>query len=61
MRLVLFIAAAAALAGCTRLPMKMEFYEPRTTCEREQGYGALKSIDYTKPSSGFTVFGFSVF
>ena len=55
------IAAAVLLAGCASKPTFIEYYPPVTDAEQSAGHGALKTVDYRKPTGVVTIFGFSLF
>ena len=55
------IAAAVLLAGCASKPTFIEYYPPVTDAEQSAGHGALKVVDYRKPTGVVTIFGFSLF
>jgi len=62
MRKGIFIAAVALLlAGCASKPTFIEYYPPVTDAEQSAGHGALKVVDYRKPTGVVTIFGFSLF
>ena len=62
MRKTIFIAATALLlAGCASKPTFIEYYPPVTDAEQSAGHGALKVVDYRKPTGVVTIFGFSLF
>ena len=62
MRKAFFIAATALLlAGCASKPTFIEYYPPVTDAEQSAGHGALKVVDYRKPTGVVTIFGFSLF
>jgi len=62
MRKAFFIATAALLiAGCASKPTFIEYFPPVTDAEQSAGHGAVKVIDYRKPTGVVTVFGFSLF
>ena len=62
MRKAFFMAAAALLlAGCASKPTFVEYYPPVTDAEQSAGHGAVKVVDYRKPTGVVTVFGFSLF
>ena len=58
-RTIAIIAAALLLAGCASKPTFVEYYPPEA--EQSAGHGALKVMDYCKPTGVVTVFGFSLF
>ena len=60
-RTIAIIAAALLLAGCASKPTFVEYYPPVTEAEQSAGHGALKVMDYCKPTGVVTVFGFSLF
>ena len=60
-RTIAIIAAALLLAGCASKPTFVEYYPPVTDAEQSAGHGALKVVDYRKPTCVVTVFGFSLF
>ena len=60
-RTIAIIAAALLLAGCASRPTFVEYYPPVTEAEQSAGHGALKTVDYRKPTGVVTVFGFSLF
>ena len=57
----IIIAVAVLLAGCASKPTFVEYYPPVTDAEQSAGHGALKVVDYRKPTGVVTVFGFSLF
>jgi uncharacterized lipoprotein YajG len=62
MRKAFFIVAAVLLlAGCASKPTFIEYYPPVTDAEQSAGHGALKVVDYRKPTGVVTIFGFSLF
>ena len=60
-RTISIIAAVLLLAGCASKPTFIEYYPPVTDAEQSAGHGAVKVIDYRKPTGVVTVFGFSLF
>ena len=60
-RSIAIIAAALLLAGCASKPTFIEYYPPVTDTEQSAGHGALKVVDYRKPTGVVTIFGFSLF
>ena len=60
-RTIAIIAAALLLAGCASKPTFVEHYPPVTDAEQSAGHGALKVVDYRKPTGVVTIFGFSLF
>ena len=60
-RTIAIIAAVLLLAGCASKPTFVEYYPPVTDAEQSAGHGALKTVDYRKPTGVVTVFGFSLF
>ena len=60
-RTLAIITAALLLAGCASKPTFIEYYPPVTDAEQSAGHGALKVVDYRKPTGVVTVFGFSLF
>ncbi len=60
-RTIAIIAAALLLAGCASKPTLVEYYPPVTDAEQSAGHGALKVVDYRKPTGVVTIFGFSLF
>ena len=60
-RTIAIIAAALLLAGCASKPTFVEYYPPVTDAEQSEGHGALKVVDYRKPTGVVTIFGFSLF
>ena len=60
-RTIAIIAAAILLAGCASKPTFIEYYPPVTDAEQSAGHGALKVVDYRKPTGVVTIFGFSLF
>ena len=60
-RTLAIITAAIILAGCASKPTFIEYYPPVTDAEQNAGHGAVKVIDYRKPTGVVTVFGFSLF
>lgn len=60
-RTIAIIAAVLLLAGCASKPTFVEYYPPVTEAEQSAGHGALKVMDYCKPTGVVTVFGFSLF
>ena len=62
MRKAFFITATVLLlAGCASKPTFIEYYPPVTDAEQSAGHGALKVVDYRKPTGVVTIFGFSLF
>ena len=61
MRKLIPILLALLLAGCASKPTFVEYYPPVTEAEQSAGHGALKVMDYCKPTGVVTVFGFSLF
>ena len=61
MRKLIPILLALLLAGCASKPTFVEYYPPVTNAEQSAGNGALKVVDYRKPTGVVTVFGFSLF
>ena len=61
MRKLTPILLALLLAGCASRPTFVEYYLPVTDKEQSAGHGALKVVDYRKPTGVVTVFGFSLF
>ena len=61
MRKLTHILLALLLAGCASKPTFVEYYPPVTETEQSAGHGALKTVDYRKPTGVVTVFGFSLF
>ena len=57
----MIIVAALLLGGCATRPTCVEYYPPATPEERAAGHGAVKMMDYRKPASAVSVFGFSIF
>ena len=57
----MIIIAALLLGGCATRPTCVEYYPPATPEEQAAGHGAVKMIDYRKPASAVSVFGFSIF
>ena len=57
----LIIIAALMLGGCATRPTCVEYYPPATPEEQATGHGAVKMMDYRKPASAVSVFGFSIF
>ena len=60
-KLIAIIMASLILSGCATRPTCVEYYPPDTPEERAAGRGAVKLIDYRKPASAVSVFGFSIF
>ena len=60
-RTLAIIAVALLLAGCASKPTFVEYYPPVTDAEQSAGHGALKVVDYRKPTGVVTIFGFSLF
>ena len=60
-RTIAIIAAVLLLAGCASKPTFIEYYPPVTDAEQSAGHGALKVVDYRKPTGVVTIFGFSLF
>ena len=60
-RSIAIIAAALLLAGCASKPTFIEYYPPVTDAEQSAGHGALKVVDYRKPTGVVTIFGVSLF
>lgn len=60
-RTIAIIAAVLLIAGCASKPTFVEYYPPVTEAEQSAGHGALKVMDYCKPTGVVTVFGFSLF
>ena len=60
-RTIAIIAAVLLIAGCALKPTFVEYYPPVTEAEQSAGHGALKVMDYCKPTDVVTVFGFSLF
>lgn len=60
-RTISIIAAVLLLAGCASKPTFIEYYPPVTDAEQSAGHGAVKVIDYRKPTGVVTVFRFSLF
>ena len=60
-RTLAIIAAVLLLAGCASKPTFIEYYPPVTDAEQSAGHGALKVVDYRKPTGVVTIFGFSLF
>ncbi|MBQ4481321.1 MAG: hypothetical protein II943_11875 [Victivallales bacterium] len=60
-RTLAIIAVAVLLAGCASKPTFIEYYPPVTDKEQNAGHGAVKTVDYRKPTGVVTVFGFSLF
>ena len=54
-------ATVLLLAGCASKPTFIEYYPPVTDAEQSAGHGALKTVDYRKPTGVVTIFGFSLF
>ena len=61
MRKLTPILLALRLAGCASKPTFIEYYPPVTDAEQSAGHGALKVVDYRKPTGIVTIFGFSPF
>ena len=61
MRKLIPILLALLLAGCASKPTFVEYYPPVAEAEQSAGHGALKVVDYRKPTGVVTVFGFSLF
>lgn len=61
MRKLIPILLALLLAGYASKPTFVEYYPPVTNAEQSAGHGAVKTIDYRKPTGVVTVFGFSLF
>ena len=61
MRKLTPIILALLLAGCASKPTFIENYPPVTDAEQSAGHGALKVVDYRKPTGVVTIFGFSLF
>ena len=57
----MIIIAALLLGGCATRPTCVEYYPPATPEEQAAGHGAVKMMDYRKPASAVSVFGFSIF
>ncbi len=57
----MIIIAALMLGGCATRPTCVEYYPPATPEEQAAGHGAVKMMDYRKPASAVSVFGFSIF
>ena len=57
----IIIAVAVLLAGCASKPTFVEYYPPVTDAEQNAGHGAVKTVDYRKPTGVVTIFGFSHF
>ena len=57
----MIIIAALMLGGCATRPTCVEYYPPATPEEQAAGHGAVKMLDYRKPASAVSVFGFSIF
>ena len=57
----IIIAVAVLLAGCASKPTFVGYYPSVTEVEQSAGHGALKVVDYRKPTGVVTVFGFSLF
>jgi uncharacterized lipoprotein YajG len=57
----MIIIAALMLGGCATRPTCVEYYPPTTPEEQAAGHGAVKMLDYRKPASAVSVFGFSIF
>ena len=60
-RTLAIIAVAVLLAGCASKPTFVEYYPPVTDKEQNAGHGAVKTVDYRKPTGVVTIFGFSLF
>ena len=61
MRKLTPILLSLLLAGCASKPTFIEYYPPVTDAEQSAGHGALKVVDYRKPTGVVTIFGFSLF
>ena len=61
MRKLIPILLALLLAGCASKPTFVGYYPSVTEVEQSAGHGALKVVDYRKPTGVVTVFGFSLF
>ena len=61
MRKLTPIILALFLAGCASKPTFIEYYPPVTDAEQSAGHGALKVVDYRKPTGVVTISGFSLF
>lgn len=57
----MIIVAALLLGGCATRPTCVEYYPPATPEEQAAGHGAVRMMDYRKPASAVSVFGFSIF
>ena len=57
----MIIIAALMLGGCATRPTCVEYYPPATPEEQAAGHGAVRMLDYRKPASAVSVFGFSIF
>ena len=57
----MIIIAALMLGGCATRPTCVEYYPPATPEEQAAGHGAVRMMDYRKPASAVSVFGFSIF
>ena len=57
----MIIIAALMLGGCATRPTCVEYYPPATPEEQAAGHGAVKMLEYRKPASAVSVFGFSIF
>lgn len=57
----MIIIAALMLGGCATRPTCVEYYPPATPEVQAAGHGAVKLMDYRKPASAVSVFGFSIF
>ena len=55
------VILALLLAGCASKPTFIEYYPPATDAEQSAGHGAVKVLDYRKPTGVVTIFGFSLF
>ena len=60
-KLIAIIMASLILSGCVMRPTCVEYYPAATPEEQATGHGALKTVDYRKPASAVSVFGFSIF
>ena len=60
-KLIAIIMTALMLGGCAARVTCVEYYPPATREEQAAGHGALKTVDYRKPASAVSVFGFSIF